>query len=144
LALAAWAAYRPLPGTAYTFEGWTRRDLIDTLVVSGDADYFRLYSPKLGKHVSKLPGIGAVEGINYGEAMRDSKKTVPGSRPSTWPQSMGRTAALEELDAKAVKVLGVEKGAYTRVFEEAIAVFDNQAVFVPVSGDVLGGAEINQ
>ena len=94
--------------------------------------------------MSKLPGIGAVEGINYGEAMRGSKKRVPGSPPSTWPQSMGRTAALEELDAKAVEVLGVEKGAYTRVFEEAVAVFDNQAVFVPVSGDVLGGAEINQ
>ena len=94
--------------------------------------------------MKKLPGIGAVEGINYGEAMRGSKKTVPGSRPSTWPQSMGRTAALEELDAKAVEVLGVEKGAYTRTFEATAAVFDNQAVFVPVSGDVLDGAEINQ
>ena len=40
--------------------------------------------------------------------------------------------------------MGVEEGAYTRVFEATVAVFDNQAVFVPVRGDVLGGAEINQ
>ena len=79
----------PLPDGAYTFNGWTRDDLIFLLVVSGNVDYVRIYSPKLGKYVSKLPGIGIVAGVNLTEAMRDSDIWVPGSPPSTRTEARG-------------------------------------------------------
>ena len=74
---------KALPVGAYTFNGWTRDDLIFLLVVSGNVDYVRIYSPKLGKYVSKLSSIGIVAGVNLTEAMRNSDITVPGSPPST-------------------------------------------------------------
>ena len=80
---------KALPDGAYTFNGWTREDLIFLLVVSGNVDYVRIYSPKLRKYVSKLSGIGIVAGVNLTEAMRNSGISVPGSPPSTRTESRG-------------------------------------------------------
>ena len=79
----------PLPDGAYTFNGWTRDDLIFLLVVSGNVDYVRIYSPKLGKYVSKLSSIGIVAGGNLTEARRNRGIWVPGSPPSTRTESRG-------------------------------------------------------
>ena len=79
----------PLPDGAYTFNGWKRDDLIFLLVVSGNVDYIRIYSPKLGKYVSKLSSIGIVAGVNLTEAMRNSDIWVPGSPPSTRTEARG-------------------------------------------------------
>lgn len=134
----------PLPEGAYTFNGWTRPDLIDLLVTSGGVDYLRILSPKLGRFVSKLPGVGIIEGANLVEAMRKSEIWVPGSRPATRTESRGRADVLAELDARAVKDLGVEKGVYTKAFNAAVDVHSHQVVFDITGGDVLGSAEINQ
>ena len=80
---------KPLPDGAYTFNGWKRDDLIFLLVVSGNVDYVRIYSPKLGKYVSKLSSIGIVGGVNLTEAMRNSGISVPGSPPSTRTKARG-------------------------------------------------------
>ena len=80
---------KALPVGAYTFNGWTRDDLIFLLVVSGNVDYVRIYSPKLGKYVSKLSSIGIVAGVNLTEAMRNSDIWVPGSPPSTRTKARG-------------------------------------------------------
>ena len=80
---------KALPVGAYTFNGWTRDDLIFLLVVSGNVDYVRIYSPKLGKYVSKLSSIGIVAGVNLTEAMRNSGISVPGSPPSTRTEARG-------------------------------------------------------
>jgi hypothetical protein len=80
---------KPLPDGAYTFNGWKRDDLIFLLVVSGNVDYVRIYSPKLGKYVSKLSSIGIVAGVNLTEAMRNSGIWVPGSPPSTRTEARG-------------------------------------------------------
>ena len=80
---------KALPVGAYTFNGWRRDDLIFLLVVSGNVDYVRIYSPKLGKYVSKLSSIGIVAGVNLTEAMRNSDIWVPGSPPSTRTEARG-------------------------------------------------------